>query len=205
MPRPPARLVGYFAEKAPICVIARRGPTRYSQLTLWRTDTDEFTPGQWLYGHINRAWLSSEGTYFAVGIMGARPLGRIGGEQYQLICRPPYWTALEGWHKALCLGIVAFLPDDRLVCPPNSPDFGKAITPCPFIRTGYSWPPMCAPHKHVIDASHVPASGVDQRGRKIAFEAGRIYHMNDDGSRLLWDANKYEFEEVIAPDWATTW
>ena len=204
-PRPPARLVGYFASKAPICVIARRGPTRHSQLCLWHTDTDEFIPGQWLHGHVNRATLSSDGKYFAVGVMGAKPRGRLAGEQYQLVCRPPYWTAIEGWHKPLCLGLVAFLPDDRLVCPPYPAEFGNATTPCPFIREGYGWPLVCDSKQEIVDASQGPASGFDQRGRRILFESGQVFLDSECGKQLLWDSNPFQFEQFVAPDWAITW
>lgn len=61
-----ARLFVYFARDVPLGVVLRRGPTDWVQLSLWRTDTDTFTPGQWVKAHVyeRRCDVSPDGTLF---------------------------------------------------------------------------------------------------------------------------------------------
>ena len=67
---PNCRLFPIFAREKSVCVIFRRGPSKWTQLILWDTETDEITNGQWFKGRIyeRRCDLSPDGTkliYFA--------------------------------------------------------------------------------------------------------------------------------------------
>src|SRR5262245_35255774 len=46
----PARLYVLLARKAPIAVVFRRGPTKWTELIQWRTDTDTFAEGHSFHG-----------------------------------------------------------------------------------------------------------------------------------------------------------
>jgi hypothetical protein len=56
------RLAVLFARDEPRAVILRRGPKRHFRLIAWNTETDEFTPGQWMKGVIRLFDLSPDGS-----------------------------------------------------------------------------------------------------------------------------------------------
>jgi hypothetical protein len=210
----PARLIGYFARGSPVCVIARRGPTRYSRLILWDTENDTFTPGQWFRGHLQYATMTNDGRYMAIGIMGARPRYGENVEQVAVICRPPYITALEAWFGGLCVMGLAFLPNDDLVLPSKSmPHKMLATSNCPFKRIEETkipgavdrWLQYDCDHDWIINAQRGPALGVDQKRRLIAFEDGCVFVEEGEQRRLLFDTNPMKFEKIEAPDWARDW
>ena len=195
--QPPARITGYFAKAAPVCIISRRGPTKYTQFIRWRTDTDEFEPGQWIQGKIGGLNLTTDGRYAAVHIM-------VGPEHHSVICRPPYFTALEvGLGFSCTLG---FTEEDQILCDPAEETFAHATNACPFervssviegrvVRVHYN-------HDHVIENGQI---SYDQQQRRVQFIDGKIYVLDSEEPRLLYDTNPNRFEPVIAPSWATEW
>jgi hypothetical protein len=171
-PRPTARLIGYFAHKAPVCVIVRRGPTSHTQLILWQTDTDQFTPGQWLKkGVVSHASLSSDAKFMSMALMGGK--SRIGSwedTQIGILCRPPYFSAIE-----------------------------TTIDPSGFT------PRPCLPEEKFDDSwtfqeGHI--EGVDQSGRKVRFEEGRVFVQRNGNWEMIFDTNPLTFEPIAPPDWA---
>ncbi len=204
---PPPRIIGLFAENAPVCVVLRRGPSRYSQQILWRTDNDEFTPGQWIRGNVDYATLTSDGRYMALGVMGAK--SRIGSwedTQISLICRPPYFTALELWIGGLCFNTVAFLPDDVLAHPTDLQHVVNASNECPLQRvTTLSVWPISRDHDYTLNASVREATGHDQQGREVRLEAGKVFAKEGNEWKLLFDAALHQFEHIEAPGWAREW
>jgi len=104
---PNCRLFPIFAREKSVCVIFRRGPSKWTQLILWNTETDEITNGQWFKGRIyeRRCDLSPDGTkliYFAQKINSKT----INDDEYTYawtaISKPPYLTALALWAKGDC-------------------------------------------------------------------------------------------------------
>ena len=104
---PPARLHFLLARRAPIGVIFRRGPSKWTQLIKWNTDTDSFEPGQWFRGRLyeRRCDLSPDGTrlvYF-VSKINERTLK---DDEYTYawtaVSNPPHLTALALWPKGDC-------------------------------------------------------------------------------------------------------
>jgi hypothetical protein len=90
-----------MARKAPVGVIIRRGPSKWWHLTLWDTERDRFTSGQWFRGHVypRKCDLSPDGqlfSYFAGKFSGT---AREGGydDTWVAVSRPPYFTALALW------------------------------------------------------------------------------------------------------------
>ncbi len=93
-----AHLFVLLAREAPVGVIFRRGPREWTQMILWDTKKDIFTPGQWFKGRLypHRSGLSPNGKlliYFAAKYH--RPNNP--PDSYQIwtaISKPPYFTAL---------------------------------------------------------------------------------------------------------------
>jgi hypothetical protein len=114
------RLWVMLATNAHRGVIVRRGPSSWVQLTLWDTDTDTFTGGQWFRGRIyaERSDLSPDGTklvYFAAkqGMNLAKNPGH--KETWTAISKPPYFTALALWPHGSTWGGGGVFLDNRTV------------------------------------------------------------------------------------------
>jgi hypothetical protein len=97
-----------MARKAPVCVLFRRGPSRWTQLVKWHTDTDVFEAGNWFKGRIyeHRCDVSPNGRfllYFACKI-NPRTVRDPSGYTYAwtAISEPPRYTALMLWPKGDC-------------------------------------------------------------------------------------------------------
>lgn len=104
---PPCRLFPIFAREAKITVIFRRGPSKFTQLILWNTETDEITYGQWFKGRIyeRRCDLSPDGTkliYFAQKLNSRTIADSEYTYAWTAISKPPYLTALALWAKGDC-------------------------------------------------------------------------------------------------------
>lgn len=105
-----------LARKAPVAVVMRRGPTKWWHLTLWNTDRDHFTSGQWFRGSLYPAKcdLSPDGqlfSYFA-GKYSARARDRGYDDTWIAVSRPPYFTALALWPVGDTFGGQTMFTDD---------------------------------------------------------------------------------------------
>lgn len=117
---PSCRLYILFARRAPRAVIFRRGPTDWTRLILWHTDTDEFEAGQWFRGRIfeRRSDLAPDGQKL---IYFARKTNwyTLHDEEYTTawtaISKPPYYTALALWPKGDTWHGGGLFIDDRTV------------------------------------------------------------------------------------------
>ncbi len=104
MPSTPAaacRLFAILAREAPVGVIFRRGPSKWTQIIKWNTDSDTFEFGAWFRGQIypERSDLSPDGTkliYFATDYTYS--------ENNKDSEFPTVWTAISKvpWLTALC-------------------------------------------------------------------------------------------------------
>jgi hypothetical protein len=112
----PCRLFVYLAREAPIAVVLRRGPSDWTQLSLWHTDTDAIEAGQWLKGRVyeRRCDVSAGGSLFAAFVRqsgAARPGQPKGADTWVAVSRPPYFTALALWFIGGTYHTGAFFPD----------------------------------------------------------------------------------------------
>jgi hypothetical protein len=103
----PARLFVLLAREAPRAVVFRRGPTRWTQVIEWRTDTDTFVEGQWFRGRIyeRRCDLSPSGRFLIYFVSKLTPKTVADSEYtyaWTAISRPPFLTALALWPKGDC-------------------------------------------------------------------------------------------------------
>ncbi len=100
----PARLQVIMARQAKKAVIIRRGPSRWTRLSLWHTDTDQVEHGQWLHARLypERCDLSPDGDlfiYFCYHDGGHHARQKEGySYAYTAISHPPYFTALALWN-----------------------------------------------------------------------------------------------------------
>jgi hypothetical protein len=95
----PCRLYVYLAAKVPLAVVLRRGPSAWSRLSLWHTDTDTFEHGQWLHGRVypRRCDVSPDGSLFAYFVHKATGGPDVKVDSWAAVSRPPYFTALALW------------------------------------------------------------------------------------------------------------
>lgn len=234
-PLPPARIVGYFCETAPVCVIARTGPRNWTQLILWNTETDEFTPGQWIRGRVISLSFSRDGKYIATNVESAKCAPNSTHTGYSIISKPPYFTALEIWigmsHNSPgdvypLRAYVEFGSDDVIyhregkhkINAKNQSPFQYAVKNRQSYRDRYSQEEMDnilenlkSKFKKIRSKEYEPevlSARIESKlksGRIIVFDKGCIYEVTDGIEVLLLDTNSNKFEEVIAPDWATEW
>lgn len=80
----------HFSETSLAVIIVSASRTRH-QMVLWNLENDTFQPGQWLlHKHLRNCQLSPDGKHFAYTCTMYTPVH----EQYTVICRPPYFTAV---------------------------------------------------------------------------------------------------------------
>ena len=97
----PCRLYVYPARGAAVAAVLRRGPSAWTRLSLWHTDTDEIEHGQWFAGRVyeRRCDLSPDGRLFAYFARKdtAQAMADIGADSWIAVSRPPWFTALALW------------------------------------------------------------------------------------------------------------
>ena len=98
MTLPPPRLFGIAAAEAAVVAVIRRGPSDWSHIGAWRTDTDTYEPGAWLRGTIypQKCDLSADGRWFAYSAM-KQPGDWPAGAVYEAVSRLPWLKALAAW------------------------------------------------------------------------------------------------------------
>jgi len=118
-PATPCRLFELLARSAPIGVVLRRGPSAWTQLIRWQTDTDAFEHGQWFRGKVDfhRCDLSPSGErllYFATPYK-PRSIALGYGETWTALSRAPYFTALALWPMGDTWFGGGLFVDDRMI------------------------------------------------------------------------------------------
>ena len=176
----------------------------------WHTDTDVFEVGQWIRGKVDSFSMTGTGSHAAISVMGGRSRMRENQDefwQYSLVCRPPYFSALEVRFGLLTNTYYALSADDQIEFNGGTLKV-NAEDKCPFpeVTAPLAWTfdgvicgtPFC-------DATQGPAKGTDQSGREILFDSGNIFAIENGEPRLLFDTNPLEFTPVEPPTWALTW
>lgn len=98
-------IVGYMAREANQVVVLKRGSGKVCQMLVWDLATDQVIPGQWMKATplFQDCDVSPDGRYF-VGVYqdyrGVREARDPNSTNCWIaISRPPYFTALAGWHR----------------------------------------------------------------------------------------------------------
>lgn len=109
-PPAPTRVFGYVAAEADVAVLLRRGPSKWVLMIRWDLVTDDFEAGQWLKARVYEAQcdLSPDGRLFAYRANDGQYQKEIGGV-YDVISRPPYFTALALWQSDAYLPALRWL------------------------------------------------------------------------------------------------
>ncbi|GAA5787074.1 hypothetical protein [Chitiniphilus shinanonensis] len=103
------RLTAWFASRAPVAVLLRRGPGAWVQMIKWRVEDDTLACGQWLKGRIREevSDLSEDGELFLYLARQdtRKAMLRFGTTTWTALSRPPFFTALALWpHAGYCGG-----------------------------------------------------------------------------------------------------
>ncbi|BDC48089.1 hypothetical protein F183_A04050 [Bryobacterales bacterium F-183] len=110
------RLHVILARHAPVGVVIRRGPTKRWRLTLWDTQQDRFTGGQWFHGSFypERCDLSPDGNLFSyfAGKFRRRDAESRYDVTWIAVSRPPFLTALALWPVGDTWGGQTMFADD---------------------------------------------------------------------------------------------
>lgn len=233
-PPAPARIFGYVAAEADVCVLLRRGPSKWVLMIRWDLKTDEFEMGQWLKARVyeDQCDLSPDGQLFAYQANDGHYLRPEGGV-YSVVSRPPFFTALAFWHQGGSFGTGFQWTRYPFG---NAPPPTKGTLPSEIRRRlssrryRWGWSPEHGYQTASIDNRTVagwlsrkvdPSRGVtydlqgvtveadwadiDHRGRVLIARQGRIYVRGECGERELIDLNPYEFRPLEAPEWAKQW
>lgn len=127
------KLQVFLAAREPVGALIRTGSDRLAHLTLWDTERDQFTPGQWLRARVEPATadISPDGSLLVYEAFDPRKKRQaqaaetLGREEYDrshwtAISRPPYWTALDMWfHTDVQNGGGQFASDEELLLFPD--------------------------------------------------------------------------------------
>jgi hypothetical protein len=92
---PTPRVYGLIAQRAPIAVIYRRGPSDWFQVLKWDLQTGLVEPGAWVHGQVyaRRCDLSPDGQLIFTMLMKATTQQNVFG----VVSRPPWLFPLESW------------------------------------------------------------------------------------------------------------
>ena len=193
-PPAPARLTILFAPQAPIAVIYRRGPSHWTQMWLWKTDTDEFMPGQWIKGYVHEdSTLSPDGRYVISRVMS--------GDQHTVLSRPPFFSALAVTVDTLCVTGAWFLANGSV-----RGRFNEIRVPgCPLRIETEGQAGVSGVVNSPLESANGWAFGSDPQGRKIAVHEGRIGVVDAGEARWLIDLNPSVPTNIPPPTWALDW
>ncbi|MCE9557935.1 MAG: hypothetical protein K8R88_03195 [Armatimonadetes bacterium] len=204
----PIRLRAIFAPKSSVCILIRRGGSKLSMLIRWDTKTDKFQTGQWFRGRVDYAYLSVDGKYMAMGIMGAKNTGqKFDWSQHHIVCRPPYTVPLVRIVIGLCCRRIAFDLNNRLhglddYDSEDSLTERLAPGPCPLVESNEYYRRAGEEDWLRWDGSY---QGHDQQGREILLKDGCVYASKKGQWKLLLDTNSLTREKIDIPDWARDW
>jgi hypothetical protein len=103
---PAPRLFVILAKSAHVAVVVRRGPSSWTQLTLWSTDRDVFTEGSWFRGRIyaEKCDLSPNGELFVYAAHQGRRSRTSYTHSWTAVSRPPWLHALALWPMGTTYG-----------------------------------------------------------------------------------------------------
>jgi hypothetical protein len=208
--RPAPRLFVIMAAVAPVAVVIRRGPSAWSQLTLWNTATDAFTEGAWFRGRIyaEKCDLSPDGKLFVYAALK-------GGDSWTAVSRPPWLEALALWPMGTTYGGGGRFADDRRLVlrgiPMPHPDqFSHGLDNGLEVEWTGDLPGISVfeafmgleCHRSTDELEGAEWTGRDQGNRLVFVRGGCIFEWGKPKPRLLADFNGQTPDPKEAPAWA---
>jgi hypothetical protein len=139
--RPPCRLHGLLAARAPVVCVLRRGPTDWFHVARWNLAADTIEHGAWLHATMypQRCAVSADGALLAAFIRDERRDVNNPWHRYFAVSNVPWLTALAAWQTVNTYTTGAhFHADGTLVLA------GTLLGPSPFYGS-YPKPVMLEP------------------------------------------------------------
>jgi hypothetical protein len=190
-----------MARDAPVAVVVCRGPSSWTRLTLWHTDSDEFIPGAWFRGRIyaDKCDLSPDGRLFVYAAFQGSRFGTSYTDSWTAVSRPPWLHALILWPMGTTYGGGGrFVDNRRLVLRgagnshPEHPLHGIEVVPG---EVEYQ--------RSTEEVEGAEWSGRDHRNRLVFASTGRIWARTGGVDVELADFTAARPEPQPPPKWAT--
>lgn len=139
----PPRLHVLLASEAPLAVVIRRGPSKWSCTIGWNRETDTFQLGQWVKARLDftKCDLSPDGQHLLYFALDGRWESEAGGT-YVALSRAPFLKALGLWSTAGTWGGSCRFVDNRSYCV----DGDKEIRRPHNLQIVYGPPRTASPH-----------------------------------------------------------
>jgi hypothetical protein len=189
-----------MARDAHVAVVIRRGPSSWTQITLWDTDRDVFTEGAWFRGRIfaPKCDVSPDGELFVYAAYKGSRLQTTYTDSWTAVSRPPWLPALALWPIGTTYGGGGrFLDDRRLVlratpkAHPEHPAHGLDVT--------FGNPEV---HCSTGEIEGAEWTGRDHRNRLVYARNGSILARTGATDVVLADFTDQRPYTTPAPDWA---
>lgn len=170
---PPPRLFVIMAKSAHVAIVIRRGPSSWTQLTLWNTDSDELTEGAWFHGRIfpEKCDLSPNGELFVYAAYKGNRFQTSYTDSWTAVSRPPWLHALALWPMGTTYGGGGrFVDDRRLIlrgagaAHPDHPADGLEIVTGP-----------AEPHRSTGEVEGADWTGRDHQNRLVYAKDGCLF------------------------------
>jgi hypothetical protein len=194
------RLFVVMASHAPVAVIIARGPSRWTHLSLWDTETELVTSGAWFKGRLyeSKCDLSPDGALFLYAAFKGGRAQTPFTDSWTAISRPPWLYALALWPVGTTYG-----GGGRFVGPRQVSLRGVGAPHPDFPPRGLEWtsshPALHASGDHVEGADW---SGRDQRDRVAFARDGQLFVRDRTKDRLVHDFRGQKPSPLEAPAWA---
>ncbi len=196
----PARIHAILARKGDSAIVFRRGPSKKIAVIGWDRQSDTFTLGQWLYGHLYeyRCDLSPKGEYliyFAAKYGNASPVEIKTEEYLREELGGDWWTMKNGSQKR-----VAALEEIQRK---HASEFKKMIASRDYHDR--SWTAISrAPYLKALDLWW-NGSGWNGGGLFLSDNEICLNHPPKHISESLRGENSRKFREVPPPEWCESW
>ena len=197
------RLFVITAQREPIAVILRRGPSRWYHVIQWDMHGDEFVHGAWIKGRIyeDKCDISPDGKLFLYFIhQGSRCLTPF-SDSWTAISRVPWLQALTIWPQGETHGGGGRFVNDTSIALRGVQHHPLADFPVRGIKvTDNEWDTPL--HHSTDDVPDADWCGRDHKDRIIFSRGGLLFRRFKNRDILLADFTDLTPTPQAAPDWA---
>lgn len=207
---PAPRLNFIFAKEAPIALVLRRGPTKWTQIIRWHTDSDKFEEGHWFHGKIysERCSLSPNGKLFLYFAFKKSKADEGYEQTYTAISKPPWLTALALWPQGGTWGGGGLFVSNSEVELGYTTEFSHhPMHPPVGLKINYGLKLNYDPNAGLpISKDEIGIiTGEDLSGKSFIAREGKIFRIKNKKERLIADFANTEINPMPSPGWAKIW
>jgi len=190
-----------MARDARLAVVIRRGPASWAQLSLWNTETDEFSHGAWFRGRIyeEKCDLSPDGQLFVYAAFKGARLRSSYTDSWTAVSRPPWLHALVLWPMGTTYGGGGRFVENRRLALRGA---GK-VHPDYSLRGVEIVPGMAEYQRSSAEVEGAEWSGRDHRNRLVFASSGRIFARSGGSDVQLANFAALRPDPQPPPEWAT--